>query len=269
MDSYLSCVCGSCRVWYGIWQHIQQIIDEQLHQQMANQYQKLNQKLDILINSTNKQHTQTTVKFQLRVINLSQVKFTKQQIQTLSLGPSYALEKEPKSYINDLIVDTEVAIRQLHQKSQNVYRHLAMKQIKQILANNRHNILHKRQQHCVNQIKKLLATNNLTAIKADKSKAIVIIDKDQLQTKVNEFIRNNNILSLNKDPMEKYQKLIQQAIKKANSIIDKNVHKYLMNIKPTAPKLTVQLKTHKVNQPIRPVINNTPAPAYRTKNYNI
>ena len=89
----------------------------------------------------------------------------------------------------------------------------------------------------------------------------------QLQMKVNEFINNNNILSLNKDPTEKYQKLIQQAIKKANSIIDKNVHKYLMNIKPTAPKLTVQLKTHKVNQPIRPVINNTPAPAYRTAKY--
>ena len=40
-----------------------------------------------------------------------------------------------------------------------------------------------------------------------------------------------------------------------------------MNIKPTAPKLTIQLKTHKGNQPIRPVINNTPAPAYRTAKY--
>ena len=40
-----------------------------------------------------------------------------------------------------------------------------------------------------------------------------------------------------------------------------------MNIKPTAPKLTVQLKTHKENQPNRPVINNTPAPAYRTAKY--
>ena len=68
-----------------MWQHIQRIIDEQLHQQMANQYQKLNQKLDMLINSTNKQHTQTTVKFQPRVINLSQVKFTKQQKTTFSI----------------------------------------------------------------------------------------------------------------------------------------------------------------------------------------
>ena len=37
-----------------------------------------------------------------------------------------------------------------------------------------------------------------------------------------------------------------------------------MNIKPAAPKLNLQLKTHKENQPIRPVINNRQAPAYKT-----
>ena len=37
-----------------------------------------------------------------------------------------------------------------------------------------------------------------------------------------------------------------------------------MNTKPTAPNLNVQLKTHKENQPIRPVINNRQAPAYKT-----
>ena len=66
-----------------------------------------------------------------------------------------------------------------------------------------------------------MKSNNLTAIKADKSKTIVIIDKDQLQTKVNEFIKDNNILLLNKDPTEKYKKLTQQSIKNANSIIEK------------------------------------------------
>ena len=215
------------------------------------------------MNALHRQDTQKAVNFQPRIVNLSQIKFTKQQIKTLSLGPSYALEKEPKSYINDLIIDTEVAIRQLDQKSQNVYRHLAMKQIKHILASNRRNVLHKRQQHNINQVKKLMKNNNLTTIKADKTKTIVIINKDQLEMKINEFIKDNNILLLNKDPTEKYQKQVQQAIKNANSIIDKNAHKYLTNIKPTAPKLNVHLKTHKENQPIRPVINNRPAPAYK------
>jgi hypothetical protein len=50
---------------------------------------------------------------------LSDIQFTKEQIQTLSLGPNYAIEKEPKRYIKELIVDTEHAIRQLDPKLQN------------------------------------------------------------------------------------------------------------------------------------------------------
>jgi hypothetical protein len=42
-------------------------------------------------------------------------------------------EREPKRYINELIVETEVAISQLDPKLQNTYRHLAAKQIKHIL----------------------------------------------------------------------------------------------------------------------------------------
>ena len=60
--------------------------------------------------------------------------------------------------------------------------------------------------------------NNLTAIKADKTKAIVIINKDELKKKIDEFIKDNNMQLINKDPTEKYQKKIQQAIKGANSV---------------------------------------------------
>ena len=64
-----------------------------------------------------------------------------------------------------------------------------------------------------------MENNNLTAIKGDKTKAIVIINKDELKKKVDEFIKDNNMQLINKDPTEKYQKQIQQAIKNANSII--------------------------------------------------
>jgi hypothetical protein len=35
----------------------------------------------------------------------------------------------------------------------------------------------------------------------------------------------------------------------------------------TAPKLNVYIKTHKENEPIRPVVNNIHAPAYKTAKY--
>jgi hypothetical protein len=39
--------------------------------------------------------------------------------------------------------------------------------------------------------------------------------------------------------------------------------KYLTQKKPNPPNLKTQLKLHKINIPIRPVINNRPAPAYK------
>ena len=64
-----------------------------------------------------------------------------------------------------------------------------------------------------------------------------------------------------------YQKQIQQAIQKCDIMIDKRIHRYLVNIKPVAPKLNVFIKTHKENEPIRLVVNNTHAPSYKIAKY--
>jgi hypothetical protein len=247
----------------GMWQHINSLINKQLHELMECVYQKLNKKLDTL--TLHKDRCVTTNKpnkFQSNVINLSNIHLSKEQLNTLSLGPNYAIEKEPKTYLNNLIIDTEMAIRQLEPKIQNTYRHIAARKIKHITNTNRCNILHKRYQYNMRQIKKTLKNNNLTTVRADKAKAIVIINKEDLRIKVNNFIRDNNIHPLSKDPTEYFQKQIQQAIQKCNLLIDKHAHKYYLNIKPAAPQLNVYLKTHKENQPIRPIINNTQAPAY-------
>jgi hypothetical protein len=45
--------------------------------------------------------------------------------------------------------------------------------------------------------------------------------------------------------MDTYQKQIQHAIQKCNTLIDKHTQKYMINIKPTAPKLNVYIKTQR------------------------
>jgi len=75
-----------------------------------------------------------------------------------------------------------------------------------------------------------------TVVKADKSKAIVIINTDILDKKIDTFIKDNNIKQIIKDPTEKYQKVIQQTLQKCNFLVEKQNQKYLMNIKPMAPK---------------------------------
>jgi len=86
---------------------------------MENKYMTLNKKLDNLQKKENihphmtqnrKQPTQP------RIINLTNIKLTQIQIQFLNLGPNYTMEQEPKKYINELIIDTENAIRHLEHK---------------------------------------------------------------------------------------------------------------------------------------------------------
>ena len=68
------------------------------------------------------------------------------------------------------------------------------------------------------------------------------------------FIQENQITRLKKDPTVGFQKQIQQALQKCDTLIEKSKHKYLMNIKPTAPHVNAYIKTHKQDRPIRPVI---------------
>jgi hypothetical protein len=83
---------------------------------------------------------------------------------------------------------------------------------------------------------------------------------------VEDFIQENHTSCLNKDPIETYQKQIQNEIQKCSTLIDKHTQKYLINIKPMVPKLNVYMKTHKENKPIRPIVNNTHAPTYKLLN---
>jgi hypothetical protein len=86
-----------------------------------------------------------------------------------------------------------------------------------------------------------------------------------LTNKVHKFIYENDMVQLGKNPTEAYHKQIQIAIQNSEDLIDRNRRKYLLNIKPSAPKLNAYIKTHKENEPIRPVIDNTQAPAYKTQ----
>ena len=60
------------------------------------------------------------------------------------MGPQYAIERNPKYYINELIIDTENAIKNLQSNIQNTFRYIEAKNITQIGESDRHNTVHKR-----------------------------------------------------------------------------------------------------------------------------
>jgi stalled ribosome rescue protein Dom34 len=65
---------------------------------------------------------------------------------------------------------------------------LATKKIKQIMTTTTHNTTHKRYQHNIKQKRNILQQNDQTIKRADKSKSIVIINKNALKQKVEDFI---------------------------------------------------------------------------------
>jgi hypothetical protein len=111
--------------WNGMWQHIKTNTDEQIHLLMDSTYYNLNKELDILTKQRYGQHIKSQSiqqHHQHRLINLTNIQFTHEQLNTLNFGFSHALEKQPTNFINTLIIETENAIRQLDPSLQSVYR---------------------------------------------------------------------------------------------------------------------------------------------------
>ena len=108
---------------------------------------------------------------------------------------------------------------------------------------------------------------NAIIVKADKGKTGVILFSDDYTAKVNTFLNDNNFQTIQTNPTDIFQKLLTKTLQQCNLIINKNQIKYLLQKKPQAPTLKAQIKVHKPGNPIRPVINNMNAPAYKISKY--
>jgi hypothetical protein len=76
-----------------------------------------------------------------------------EQLNTLNLVFDFALEQSPHNSLDNLIVETENAIRRLDPPVQNVYRHLAATRIERIAQTNYSNTVHKRHQYILSGIR--------------------------------------------------------------------------------------------------------------------
>jgi hypothetical protein len=111
------------------------------------------------------------------------------------------------------------------------------------------------------QIKGKLHENHATVVDADKGKAIVILQKHTLDEKINQFISDNHIDPLKKDPTQNMHKQIQSGLKACKTLINGHKRTSLLQMNPKAPTLKARVKIHKPTAPTRPVININ-APAY-------
>jgi len=109
----------------------------------------------------------------------------------------------------------------------------------------------------------VLNRNKAIITQADKGKTVVIIHEHEYHKKVRIFLSENNFEPMLRDPTNRFQTHITKTLKQCNLIFHKKQHMHLTQKNPAPPTLKAQLKLHKPDIPIRPVVNNRTAPSYK------
>ena len=114
---------------------------------------------------------------------------------------------------------------------------MAARKLKQIYNSNSNiNAAQKRQLYIVNKLKKKLLTGNAMLAQADKGRTTVIVYNEQYTNNIHNFLTENNIQPLHKNPINKDRKHIQEILQQNNLIFNKRQVKYLFQ-KKTQPHL--------------------------------
>ena len=254
--------------WGNIWPLIQEHLNYRINIIMDKKYKTLNNKIKNLDKQQASQQThQHNVKFHPRIVNLTNIPFTIEENKLLNKGLKYNLHHKKNNWIQQLALEADTAITYLPYFEQEYIRNLTAYNIDRLYKKyqdkdyNQNN--HLKEYRTLNNIKKKLQKGKATLLKADKGNTIVIWYREDYNNKIQEFIHNNNFITLPKDPTNRFQKEIRKIVNHCHNTIRKDDKWKYINLNPTAPTLKGLPKIHKTNMPIRPIVNWTNAPGHK------
>lgn len=224
------------------------------------------QKMNIM-----KNNNITEVEFNTGIKNLTEIDFDDNELSLLSKSIKYNLNLDDKlNTIENDLLEVEVAIRQKEKETQDQLRFNFTHELDKydISKRNKDKVSQKTkdQLKIVNSITVKLKENEAILTKADKSNTTVVINKNDYDNKVKDFISSNDFEILNLDPTTEFTKTTNEAINKCKSI-PKVIKNQIKMIKPQSPTLRGQPKIHKEEIPIRPIVNFMSAPTYKLCGY--
>ena len=77
---------------------------------------------------------------------------------------------------------------------------------------------------------------NLTIVKADKGNTIVILDKADYVSKVNDFLDSQNLSILNRDPTSNFNAIVKSFVKSSKMTCSEKDLFHLINMNPQPPR---------------------------------
>ena len=112
-------------------------------------------------------------------------------------------------------------------------------------------------------IKKKLEENHAIIAKSDKGNSTVIITVDEYNQKLHDFIATNNFNLIRSEPTNKFQTKVREVIRRKTHLIQQAQKWQYINVNPTAPTTKELIKIHKIDHPIRPIVNWRNSAAYK------
>jgi hypothetical protein len=97
----------------------------------------------------------------------------------------------------------------------------------------------------------------------DEGNSLVILPIKQHESKIQNFLLENNFQTSTVDPNKTFQTQIRRKINASTILIPRGIKWKYINLNTSAPSIKGLIKIHNPTQPNRPVVNWRNAPAYK------
>ena len=194
------------------------------------------------------------------VRNISKTPLTQVQEKLLAHGPNFVIvPKEPPT--TEYIAAIEKACLRLPSRKAEELRG----EVKVILkkgTKNKPNIT-KEEHQAIKELKKAKTRMVLTA---DKGVSMVVMDKDDYNSKSEELLHTSTYQILKTDPTNKHKNMLISLLKtiKAEGGISETTYEKLYPTGATVPKYYGLPKVHKEDTPLRPIVSSIGSATYET-----
>jgi hypothetical protein len=98
--------------------------------------------------------------------------------------------------------------------------------------------------------------------RADKGNSLVIIPTIQYDSKIEDFMQGNGLLTSNANPTKSFQAQVRRVINNSKTLIPPNSKWQHIHMNPTTPTIEGLIKLHKPGHPICLVVNWKGDPSY-------
>ena len=192
------------------------------------------------------------------VWNISKTPLTQAQEKLLLHGPNFVtVPKEPTT--PEYIAAIEKACLKLPTGKTEELRG-EVKAILKKKINNKPNISKEEHQ----AIKELRRDNTRMVLTADKGMSMVVMDKEDYNTKSEELLQTSTYQILSTDPTNRHKLISLLKSIKAEGGISETTYKMLYPTGDTTPKYYGLPKVHKKDTPLRPIVSSIGSVAYET-----